>query len=314
MNGNADHPILTGLHLLLTLQCNFECDHCFVWGSPWLTETFTISEIRNVLEQARRMNTVEQIYFEGGEPFLYYSTLLNAVKLAYEAGFQVGVVSNGYWAISEEDAVECLRPFAGLLSDLSVSSDLFHYSHEQSAQSHFAASAAARLGIPSGMICIAQPESTSARSSLGMIDSGNTTEGSRVMCRGRAAKTLAKLFDKQPAEKFNFCPHEDLQSPGRVHMDPMGNLFICQGILIGNIYKQPLQQVWENFDPERHPIIGPLIVGGPAELARRYGVDTSEGFADACHLCYHTRSSLRMNFPEILGPDQMYGVESGESK
>ena len=26
---------LTGLHLLLTYQCVLECDHCFVWGSPW---------------------------------------------------------------------------------------------------------------------------------------------------------------------------------------------------------------------------------------------------------------------------------------
>ena len=134
------------------------------------------------------------------------------------------------------------------------------------------------------------------------------------MCHGRAAKTLAQLFKKEPAEKFTECPHEDLQSPGRVHMDPMGNLFICQGILIGNIFKQPLQQVWENYNPKRHPILGPLIIGGPAELASRYGVDTTEGFADACHLCYHTRNSLRKDFPDILAPDQMYGGGSGEPK
>jgi len=25
---------LSSLHVLLTYQCNYECDHCFVWGSP----------------------------------------------------------------------------------------------------------------------------------------------------------------------------------------------------------------------------------------------------------------------------------------
>ena len=36
---------LSGLHLLLTYQCTFECDHCFVWGSPWQTGTLTLEQI-----------------------------------------------------------------------------------------------------------------------------------------------------------------------------------------------------------------------------------------------------------------------------
>ena len=37
---------LTGLHLLLTYQCNLECDHCFVWGSPWQSGTMTLQNVR----------------------------------------------------------------------------------------------------------------------------------------------------------------------------------------------------------------------------------------------------------------------------
>lgn len=36
---------LRGLHLLLTYQCNLECDHCFVWGSPWQAGTMTLQGI-----------------------------------------------------------------------------------------------------------------------------------------------------------------------------------------------------------------------------------------------------------------------------
>ncbi len=32
---------LTGLHLLLTYKCIYECDHCFVWGSPRQTHSLT---------------------------------------------------------------------------------------------------------------------------------------------------------------------------------------------------------------------------------------------------------------------------------
>jgi len=49
---------LTGLHLLLTYQCNFECDHCFIWGSPRQTGTFTLDQVEEVLRQARELGTV----------------------------------------------------------------------------------------------------------------------------------------------------------------------------------------------------------------------------------------------------------------
>ena len=121
---------LTGLHLLLTYQCTLECDHCFVWGSPWQTGTMTLQDIRHILKQAGDLGTITSIYFEGGEPFLYYGTLLKAVQMASHQGYQVGIVSNSYWATSVEDAVEWLRPFAGLLQDLSRSEE--HTSELQS--------------------------------------------------------------------------------------------------------------------------------------------------------------------------------------
>ena len=119
---------LNGLHLLLTYQCTFECDHCFVWGSPRQTGVMTLAAIQEILHQGRELGTVTSIYFEGGEPFLYYPILARGVMLASEMGFKVGIVSNAYWATSLEDALVWLEPFAGRLSNLTGSSDLFHYS------------------------------------------------------------------------------------------------------------------------------------------------------------------------------------------
>ncbi len=294
---------LSGLHLLLTYQCNLECDHCFVWGSSEQTGTMTLQVVRQALHQARDLGTVQWIYFEGGEPFLYYAVLLKGVRMAAHLGFHVGIVSNGYWATAVEDAVEWLRPFAGLVQDLSISSDLYHWSETLSLQTTHARAAAEQLGIPIQIISIAQPEATNAASAAGQLPAGEST----VMYRGRAAAKLAARVPRRPWAEFTECPHEDLREPGRVHLDPFGNVHICQGISLGNIFRTPLKEICETYDPDAHPITGPLLKGGPSELVRRYGLPHEEGYADACHLCDEARRTLRGRFPDTLQPDQMYG-------
>lgn len=295
---------LSGLHLLLTYQCNLECDHCFVWGSPWQSGTMTLRNVRHILQQAEDLGTVKWFYFEGGEPFLYYAVLLKGIQEAASMGFQVGIVSNGYWATDVEDALEWLRPFAGLIQDLSISSDLYHWSEKLSQQAKNASVAAEQLGVPLGVISIAQPEATNAASAIGQLPVGETA----VMYRGRAAEKLVAQAARWPWEQFTECPYEDLREPGRLHVDPFGNLHICQGISLDNLFHRPLREICETYDPDSHPITGPLLEGGPVELVQRYELPHEERYADACHLCCEACRTLRRRFPEILVPDQMYGV------
>lgn len=292
---------ISGLHILLTYQCTFECDHCFVWGSPWQTGTLTLARIEDILRQAREAG-VESIYFEGGEPFLYYALLLRGVDMAHDMGFSVGVVSNGYWAQTVEDARAWLQPLAGKLADLSISCDLFHYSEAALHQAQNAVNAAKQLGIPVGTISVAQPEETEATVSRGQIEAG-----AAVMFRGRAARQLVPRAAKRDWRGFSECPHEKLRDPGRVHLDPLGNIHICQGIVIGNLFEKPLAEICASYDPDAHPICGTLLRGGPAALIETFGLPHEAGYADACHLCYEARLALRGEFPALLGPDQMYG-------
>ncbi len=292
---------LSGLHILLTYQCTFECDHCFVWGSPRQRGVLSIEQIENVLEQAREAD-VETIYFEGGEPFLYYPILVRGVHQASDMGFKVGIVSNAYWATSMRDAIEWLQPFAGRLSDLTVSSDLFHCEQPLGEGPQNAVAAAKWMGIPTGMISIAQPAEI-AKETHGQIED----EGA-VMFRGRASAALAPRVEHHPWQGFDACRHEDLREPGRVHLDPLGNLHICQGLIIGNLFRQRLKDICESYQPEQHPICGPLLEGGPAALIEEYHLPHEAAYADACHLCYDARMRMRPLFAEVLGPDQMYGV------
>jgi len=294
---------LTGLHLLLTYQCTFECDHCFVWGSPRQKGTMTLQTVRAILSQARHLGTVEWIYFEGGEPELFHPLLVRGVEEAAENGFAVGVVSNAYWATCPEDAELWLAPLAGRVGDLTLSGDLYHSNEGLSPHVRHALTAAQSLRIPTSVISIAEPEAA-ARCSSGQLPDGE----SAVMFRGRAAAVLATRAPQRPWIELDECPHEDLLDPQRLHVDPLGFVHLCQGLSLGNVLSEDLRRICERYDPLSHPVCGPLLEGGPAELARRYGLRPGPGYSDACQLCDESRRALRPRFPEVLVPDQMYGV------
>jgi MoaA/NifB/PqqE/SkfB family radical SAM enzyme len=294
---------LTGVHLLLTYECNFECDHCFVWSSPRLKDAMSPEQICEILEQSKRLGTVEWIYFEGGEPFLDHTKLVEAVQRANRMGFRVGIVSNGFWATTAVEATACLEPLAGLVEDLSISSDLYHADESPSPETRNAREAAGMLGIPVDFISIERPEVEDPTAATGQIPAGE----SGVMHRGRAAAKLSSCVAKAPWQHFTACPFEDLREPERVHVDPLGYVHICQGISLGNVFHSSLEQICADYVAEEHPITGPLLDGGPVALVRRFETSHDASYADACHLCYETRRALRDRFPEILAPDQVYG-------
>ncbi len=295
---------LSGLHLLLTYECNYECDHCFVWGRPSQSGAMTDETIEHILNQAAELRTIEWIYFEGGEPFLDYQLLRSGVRLAREHGFRVGIVTNAYWAKTDAEAMEYLQPFAGAVKDLSISDDAYHGSKDGLRQTQIARQAAERLGIPVDFISVAGPEAADVPSVSGQLPAGE----SGVLYRGRAAEKLASRVRPKPWERFIECPWEELRHPERVHVDAYGNLHICQGISIGSLFERPLTEIMRDYDPHTHPIIGPLLAGGPAELVNRYELPHEQAYADACHLCYMSRCKLRNRFPGVLTPDQMYGI------
>lgn len=60
-----------------------------------------MDQIRKVLNEATKIGTINWIYFEGGEPFLFYPIMIEGIKIARSMGFKVGVVTNAYYATSE---------------------------------------------------------------------------------------------------------------------------------------------------------------------------------------------------------------------
>ncbi len=299
--------MLKGIHFLLTYACNFECDHCFLYCSPWSRGTFTIGQVTRVLEEGVKLGTVESIFFEGGEPFLFFPLLREGVQRAAARGFKVGVVTNGYGAVSDEDAELWLRPLADAgLTYLSVSNDQYHYGEEAENPATTAHRVAQRLGIDTMSICIEEPVVTQAEEGDAK---GQPVVGGGPKFRGRAVEKLAEGLPRRPWQEFIECPYEELESPSRVHVDAFGHVQVCQGISIGNMWDTPLSDLIQNYRSDAHPVCGPLLRGGPAELAQALAQPPAEGYIDACHLCYLTRRAAIDRHPRALAPRQVYGIE-----
>jgi len=268
----------------------------------------TVGQVERIIDQAADVSTVDTIYFEGGEPFLFYPVMLRGVHYARDRGLKVGIVSNAYWATSRDDSKLWLQPMAERgISDLSLSTDEYHGSEDSDRRVRMARSAAKELSVPVGVLKVRGMEFYSC-------DSTMKGAGGDLYFRGRAAEKLADKAPKKPWATLTKCPEEP-PAITRVHVDASGNVQFCQGITIGNVWRRPLKDIMARLDPERHPVIGPLMRGGPAQLAREARVRPARAYADPCHMCYIVRKQLRRRgaFPGILRPDQVYG-EGGSGK
>lgn len=299
--------MLTGVHFLLRYSCTLACDHCFLYCSPTAKGTMTLGQIRSVLEESRKLGTIEEIYFEGGEPFLSYPVMLEGIRLARGMGFKAGIVSNGYWATCVDDAKLWLGPLVDLgISDLSVSDDDLHYGDVQDSPAKIALAAAKALGLPAFSICKAKPQVTDSPD-LG-AGKGTPEISGGIKLRGRAVEKFARGLPARRRADLKTCPYEDLVDPQRVHIDAYGNVQICQGISMGNCWQTPLSTLVRTYDAQMHPICGPLIRGGPARLVEEHGLELNDEHVDQCHLCYAARLALLDTFPAHLAPRQVYGI------
>ncbi len=281
-------PSLTAIHFLITYGCSAECDHCFLWGTPSRSAAMTVEMIDNFFTQIQGVGTVTAVCAEGGESFAEYDVLVHFLHAATARGLSTSALTNASWVESRRQAEERIAELrAAGLTNLGISTDEWH-----------------RRFIPVERVDMLLEVCTRA----GLEASRMETTVAGIMFRGRAAERFAPHQPARPARELTTCPHEKLDAPSRVHLDCYGMLHLCQGLTLG---RAPIAEAIAAYDPANHPIVRPLLEGGPyalAQFAATFGFEITPGYADACHLCYRAREFLRSQFPDLLGPDEMYGA------
>ena len=237
---------LYGVNLLLTYRCTSECSHCFVSCSTRKDDPMKLSEVKEYLEEAKRLGA-SFVWLIGGEPFLYFDLLSGAIESAKQLGLETFTTSNAFWATSEESALRrlCLLKGKGLDS-ISFRADPFHWEYNPLEYVRNAIQAAKELNIEYsiGFLCYfrGKDDDSSLKFSREIATRmlGHRIYAAPILFQGTAAEVLAEHALKQPWTEYNECKCElcgsriRLDQPDTVYIDPYGYVQPCCGISIGN--------------------------------------------------------------------------------
>lgn len=114
------------LAISLTQKCNAKCEMCCFSCGPNKTMNLSKDEVFRLIDQCEG-TTIKTISFSGGEAFLDIELLMESIDHAKSKGFNVSVISNGFWGRNKARATTIAKRLKDLkLDELSLSIDEFH--------------------------------------------------------------------------------------------------------------------------------------------------------------------------------------------
>jgi len=328
-------PISGGL--LLSYKCSAACRHCMYacspkWQADWITGE-DLEEILSLLAGRIRpspwgthtISLNHGLHFTGGEPFLNFELLAQAVEMAEELRIpSTFVETNCSWCGGDETTREKLEHLkAGGLKGILISVNPFYAEYVPFERTErcirISQEVFGRNVVVYQAAYYRRFKQLGIQDRIPLEDYVAMTEGERLaqqvelFLMGRAARQLRELYPPYPPRRFfdEPCRPSFLRN-WHNHFDNYGNLMpgYCGGISLGSWrHLDTLES--EGIDLDAHPVLGFLIaedVRGLLHFAQDFGYrESEEGYVSKCDLCLDTRSHLvsQGDFEE-LRPKEFY--------
>ncbi|HBG28054.1 MAG: hypothetical protein A2Y10_20050 [Planctomycetes bacterium GWF2_41_51] len=314
----------TSAGILLTYKCPAACDFCYYRCNP---NKGGLLSVDNALAAWKSLivlaGSSAKIHITGGEPFLYWPHLVELLGKAEKLGLgSVDMIeTNAFWADSQDVVMERVKFLdSHNVNKLKISYDPFHAEFVEYRKVKLLADTASEI-LGSKRVMVRWQDYM--EKDLNVM---NLTEDEKMKlftesikkhpCRfnGQAAGRLSEVFaNKELAEiSKKDCSGSFLSAKG-VHIDPYGNVFsgTCSGIIIGNITKKPLEEIWRTFEPSKMDVLDVLFNEGPAgllEKAINQGYEKRRLYSGKCHLCTDLRQFFfdKDLYRSIVGPKDCY--------
>ncbi|MBN2335693.1 radical SAM protein [Candidatus Bathyarchaeota archaeon] len=287
-------PPLFRVGLLLTERCDVACSHCWFGSSPEKKSDMTGDGIRRYVDEANA-DGARWISFTGGEPFLVYDALKEAVGYATKQSLLKEAVTNCNWAESGGIAHEKLKPLkAAGLDVLNISVDDFHQEHIplDRVKNCYEAAKALRLK-PVLMIAVKRGNRITAETVGELLEDLDIQVLGRTRVQSPSALAMETAFTpvgrgaNLPKDEW-LIEHEAAEGPCRhvltdIGVKPGGDVLACCGPL-GTLR----EAVLGNLEEEN---IGTILdrAWSDERLRRIYerGPAPAEGcYVNRCHRCY----------------------------
>jgi len=266
-------------------------------------------------------------HFSGGEILLKKDAFLEIIKRTRKYfSKDIGISTNGFWAKNKEVSTSIVNELvqAGV-SGIAVSTDYYHTPYINKEYAKNAAEAITNSGLKTHSYVMG------ARCNADVSNADNTnkeTEALSSFVQGSTKMPLAPTAIRSigKGSYINIPKKQDLPTgkcsdlseclgkrgplnPAMVWVDPYGNVMVCYGIIIGNVYKTPFIDIISNYKTDDFPLIKSISELGPYSLYKEAldkGVMKETKFYDVCDVCYTSRKALQNEFPTILGPQECY--------
>jgi pyruvate-formate lyase-activating enzyme len=310
--------------LLLTYKCNAACEFCYYNCSPQQNGLMTVDTAVSAWQSLKNLaGEAAKIHITGGEPFLYWERLLEILTEAKKQDLSTVdmIETNGFWATDDNTIRQRLKVLDEMgMRRLKISCDPFHQEYvDIEPVRRLAERAVEMLGTERVLVrwqkYLENPVEMK-KLSAEQRDKNYISALKDYPCRftGRAGGRLAELVASEPAETIagKNCRNSFLDAKG-VHIDPYGNVFsgTCSGIIIANVNKASLENIWKEFHPAKSELIETLFNAGPAGLLKKAvekGYKPLDLYAGKCHLCTSIRQFFFDNDIDasIVGPAEIY--------
>lgn len=116
-------PSPYSITLILTYKCSAACENCCFECSPKREGKMSVDFAKQLISQSIAFNpSIKTLVLTGGEVMLYFEELKQIISFGKEKNLICRIVTNGFWGISLEKAVDLLKELKEIgLDELNIS-------------------------------------------------------------------------------------------------------------------------------------------------------------------------------------------------
>ncbi len=309
------------LAFMVTYGCNFKCAHCSVSSEPKLLAKQALFEklMLKAIDEAYYIPSIKVIIlFTGGEPTLKPRLLKKGIKYAAEKGFIVRLVTNAWWASSEEGALEFLKELQELgLNELNVSFDDFHKHFIKESNMIYAVKAALKLEMKVAIATTIHKYSEMRKEHIRKMLSNNGIDLTNIYILedhfqplGRAKNLSDSLIDEEYVSKRYRADLGCKRILEDIVVHPDGKVTVCCGhaifepedvdyYIIGYLDKEDLETIIKRA--QRNVLYWWLYLKEPQAILKYLGYGLKDKkFLFPCYSCFYLMSKCKNELYDVL--------------
>lgn len=301
---------------LVTKRCTGWCQHCSVMTGD-RNPDHSYRDLTAVLAASAHLYAafpVSSMMVYGGEPLLYLDNVVQLFRFACESGVsRRELITNGYFSRDfRKIASSVVRLAQSGMTHAYVSVDAFHQPRIPLAQVEEFLSTLLLQGSgqvflhPSWVVGRDHDNEYNQRTEsivcqLVERHGVRVSDGNNIIPAGRFRHSLCEYyprFPELPPQKCRDIPYANAPDRvGSLRFLPNGDVHICRGVILGNIFEAELPRMLQAYEPLTDPALAAIVSDGAQGIltlaAKDHVMIDPEDYYGRCDLCAATLSALR---------------------